>query len=96
MFGKAGMIDVNHASELIGSAPAVTKPLQIDLEANLSPVRRLIASSPNLPARCWLLQNYETFVEYRFALEERAALAANSEGKTLVGVRVVPITWRLT
>jgi hypothetical protein len=79
----AGMIDVDHASELIGSAAAVTKPLPIDLEVNLAPVRRLISGTPNLPTRCWLLQNYETFVEHRFAVEERAALAATPNGQTL-------------
>jgi hypothetical protein len=83
MFGKAGMIDVNNPSELIGSSPAVTKPLQIDLELNLAPVRHLISGTPNLPARCWLLQNYETFVGYRFAIEERAALASTPNGQTL-------------
>ena len=32
------------------------------------------------------ITKFRDFVEYRFALEERAALAANSEGKALVGV----------
>ena len=84
MFGKAGMIEVSDASELIGLAPALTKPLQIDLEINLAPVRRLIADAPNLPTRCWLVQNYELFTEYHFAIEQRAALATSRDGQAVV------------
>ena len=72
MFGKAGMIDVNHASELIGSAPAVTKPLQIDLEANLS---------PGLPARCWLLQNYETLCGVPLCLRREGRASGKLRGE---------------
>ena len=84
MLGKAGMIDVPDAAQLISSAPQPARPLQQALETSLAPVRKLISEAPNLPARCWLLVHYETFVEYRFALPERAALVAASGNEGLL------------
>ena len=84
MLGKAGMVNVTDAAKLISSSPKPAKPLQEALETSLAPVRNLIAKAPNLPARCWLLVHYETFVEYRFAPSQRAALASVSGDAGLI------------
>jgi len=84
MLGKAGMINVPDAARLISSTPQPARPLQQALEISLAPVRKLIAEAPSLPARCWLLVHYETFVEYRFAAPDRAALVAASGDEGLI------------
>jgi len=83
ILGKAGMIDVTDAEELIRLAPADTRPLQVALETSLAPMRKVIAEAPYGATRCWLLQNYEGFVEYRFVPVERAALVASSGQQAL-------------
>jgi hypothetical protein len=81
MLGKAGMVAVANPQQLIDAAPEGSKPLQTALEAGLEPVRNLVANAPGIAARCRLAVNYETFVEYAFALPERAeVVAAAGEG----------------
>jgi hypothetical protein len=81
MLGKAGMVAVADPKQLIDTAPQSSRPLQTALEFGLEPVRKLVAGAPSIAARCRLAVNYETFVEYAFALPERAELvAAAGEG----------------
>jgi len=78
MLGKAGMVAVADPQQLIDSEPASSKPLQTALEVGLEPVRDLVANAPSIAARCRLAVNYETFVEYAFALPERRELVATA------------------
>ncbi len=96
VLGKAGMIDVTDTEELLRRAPPDTKPLQVALETSLAPVRKVVAEAPDGATRCWLVQNYESFVEYRFAPAERDALVASSGQQALVvsGLLRLQFGWR--
>ena len=84
MLGKAGMVAVADPKQLIDTAPQSSRPLQTALEFGLEPVRKLVAGAPSIAARCRLAVNYETFVEYAFALPQRGELvaAAGEDGLT--------------
>jgi hypothetical protein len=76
MVGKAGMVEIADPNELIETAPASSKPLQTALEVELEPMRELVGGAPSVAAHCRLAASYEDFVEYAFALPERAELIA--------------------
>jgi hypothetical protein len=78
LIGKAGMISVANPQKVIDSASPADKPLQAALEYQLAPVRKLVAEAPSRAIRCRLEIWYEIFVEFEFAPNERAAVAAAS------------------
>jgi hypothetical protein len=74
VFAKAGMVDANVPE---GTAENEQSQVVLDvLENDLSSVRHLIATAPTSYVARHLTVYYETFVQYRFALKERAAAAS--------------------
>lgn len=84
LLAKAGLAEAPGAAASAVSGAA--KPLADALETSLAPVRRLIAEAPNEPARCLLLANYEGFVQYGFAPDERRRAAAAEGDRALIHV----------
>jgi len=86
LLAKAGMVEAANPETIISAAHPDTRPLQRALEVSLAPVRSLIAEAPNQGARCKLILNYEVFVQYQFAPEERAIATARGSPKLLIDV----------
>ncbi|MCW0233360.1 MAG: hypothetical protein OJJ21_07165 [Ferrovibrio sp.] len=76
LLAKGGMVSVPDADAIIAAAPETRRALDRALETDLAKVRQLIAESPNLPATCRLIDGYEPYIQYRFALTERATAQA--------------------
>ncbi len=73
LFAKAGMIDAAVPKSLLTEGP--NAPLQRALEQDAAPIRRLIERVPSATIARYLTANYEVFVQYRFAMAERRAIA---------------------
>lgn len=73
ILAKGGLVEVPDATAIIAGAPAYRQPLDRALEDDLRSTRQLIDAAPDLQALCRMLDNYETFIQYRFALPERDA-----------------------
>jgi hypothetical protein len=80
ILAKSGLAETQGALISDGAVRPDARPLMEALEYSLAPVRKLIAEAPNEPARCQLLTNYEVFLQFRFAPEQRR-LATAVEGQ---------------
>ena len=83
LLAKSGMVEATGPETIISMSHPDTQPLQ-RAEVSLSPVRGLIAGAPNQAARCKLIANYEVFVQYQFAPDERAIATAQGSSKPLL------------
>lgn len=70
---KGGLLAVPDAQAIIATAPDWRRSLDQALETDLAKVRQLVADAPNLAATCRLIDGYETYIQYRFAADQRDA-----------------------
>ena len=77
LFAKAGMVDAAVPEALLVEGP--NAPLHRALERGAEPIRRLIGRAPGTTIARYLTPDYEVFLQYQFALEERRSIAARRD-----------------
>ncbi len=84
-FAKAGLVEAQVPKGIAGYEAG--QILHDALEQDLENVRELIASAPTSYTARYLTVQYETFIQYRFAVEERAAATkAYPQGNALLQI----------
>ncbi|MCU0838544.1 MAG: hypothetical protein MUE49_07465, partial [Rhodospirillales bacterium] len=78
--GKAGMVGGGVPAFAADPSAPERQPLREALANDLRPMRELLAAAPNLPTWCRASYAYETFVQYRFAKDERATAESGRPG----------------
>lgn len=86
IMAKAGLAEAPGALSSLAAAPPEARPLMQALDHSLAPVRKLIAEAPNEPAHCQLLVNYEVFVQFTFAPDERKLATAHVGQRALATI----------
>jgi hypothetical protein len=87
LFAKAGLVDADVPDNVLSDGPDAV--LHRALERDAAAIRRLIERAPSDNVARFLTVSYEVFLQYRFAMPERRAVAA--EGNLSAALRRVGI-----